>query len=151
MYSAPHLPTACDRCDRAWLARPDFDQMATCPFCDGPADVVPGESYGEADVALFETSASIVHDEQLSRPTSHQLWATLSNVPERGRRPDLLLLPVVDAIPALQFVQETCTQDRAQLARAAGMILVAISAHLRALESRHRTSSNALPGYDEHA
>jgi hypothetical protein len=145
MRSAPHLPTACDRCDRAWLARPDFDQIGTCPFCDGPADVVPGESYDEADVALFETIASIVHDEQLSRVASHRLWATLSNVSERGRRPDRLLLPVVAAIPALQFVQEAFVRQRTQLARAAGMTLVAITAHLRALESCHRDSPNVFP------
>ena len=72
--------------------------MATCPSCNGPADVVPGESYGEADVALFQRIESVMPEEQLSRLTSHRLWATLSNVAERGRRPDLLLLPVVDAI-----------------------------------------------------
>src|SRR5688572_11774047 len=77
MHSAPHLPTA-------WLARANPDQMAMCPSCNGPADIVPGESYGEADLALFETIASIVHDEQLSRLTSHQRWATLSNVAERA-------------------------------------------------------------------
>ena len=71
--------------------------MATYPSCNGPADVVPEESYGEADVALFQRIESVVHDEQLPRLTSHRLWATLSNVPERGLRPDLLL-PVVNAI-----------------------------------------------------
>jgi hypothetical protein len=136
MSSALHLPTACDRCDRVWLAEPRFDHTATCPFCNGPAEIVPGESYRAEDVALFEKIASAVHCEQLSGVASHRLWAILSNVSERAGRPELLLLPVVDAIPALQFVQEEFVRDRAALAQAAGMILACLTAHLRALEAR---------------
>jgi hypothetical protein len=136
MRSAPHLPTACDACDQAWLAQARFDQIATCPSCHGTAAIVPGESYEAEDVALFARIAGIVHGEQLSSLASHRLWAVLSNVSERARRPELLLLTVFDAIPALRFVQDTSVRDRAQLALAAGMILAAITAHLRALEAQ---------------
>ena len=147
MSTAPHLPTACDKCDRAWLAQLRYEQIATCPFCDCPAEIVPGESYRADDVALFERIASVVHGEQLSGLASHRLWAILSNVSERGRRPELLLLPVFEAMPALRFVQDTFIRDRAQLAQGAGMILAAITAHLRALEGRQpsRPAVNPAP------
>ncbi|HKY34883.1 MAG TPA: hypothetical protein VJN18_02985 [Polyangiaceae bacterium] len=125
------------------MARASLQQKATCPFCHGPADVVPGESYKAEDVGLFDTIESVIHAAQLPRLSSHRLWVVLSNVPERGRRPDLLLLPVVDAMPSLQFVQQDFIHDRAQQARAAGMILAALTAHLRALEARQSASLTA--------
>jgi hypothetical protein len=137
MASALHLATACDRCDRAWLARLRLGQIARCPYCDGPAAVLPGESYQAKDRALFESIASVVHGEQLTALASYQLWAILSNVAECELRPHLLLLPVFEAMPAVRFVQDACTRDDAQLAHGAGMILAAITAHLRALEARH--------------
>lgn len=118
------------------MAPASHEQPARCPFCNELGAIIPGESYQADDVVLFERIESIVHVRQLTRVTSHGLWATLSNVSERARRPDLLLLPVVDAMPALQFIQESFARDRAQLARAAGMILAAVTAHLRALEAR---------------
>jgi hypothetical protein len=136
MPPALYFPTACDNCDRAWLAAASPEQTPICPFCGGAAEVVPGESYRAEDSALFEKLERVVHDQQLARLRSHQLWTILSNVSERGRRPELLLVPVVDAIPTLQFVQEAFARDRARLAQAAGMILVTINAHLRALEAR---------------
>jgi hypothetical protein len=136
MPSDLRLPTACDRCDRIWLAEPGLEGVTICRFCAAPAHVFPGESYRAEDSALFEKIEHEVHAAQLSERTSQELWATLSNVPERRRRPDLLLLPVVVAIPALQFVREGFPEDRTQLSHAVGMILVVISAHIYALEVR---------------
>ena len=136
MPSDLFLPTACDSCNRTWLAPPELEQVATCPFCKEPAEVVPGESYRAEDDALFERIEGAVLAAHLPELASQRLWATLSNVSERGRRPDLLLLPVVEAMPALQFVQEAFAEDRAQLAHAVGMILVVITSHLRAIEAR---------------
>jgi hypothetical protein len=136
MALAFHLPTACYACDRSWLAPPGLGCAVTCPSCGGPADVVPGESYQVDDVALFARLEGVVRDSQLPRLASHRLWTILNNVVERTRRPDLLLLPVVKAMPALKFVQTNSADDRAHLARAAGMILVVITAHQRALDAR---------------
>jgi hypothetical protein len=132
---ALYLPTACDSCDRTWLAPPGIEAGATCPFCGGPAHVVPGETYRAEDVELFERIERAIRVAQLAELSSRRLWATLSDVAERGRRPEQLLLPASDAIPALQFVYEAFAADRAQLSRAVGMILVVITAHLRALEA----------------
>ena len=141
MPLASHLPTACYACDRSWLAPFDLDHVAKCPSCGGFSVVVPGESYHVDDVALFERIEGAVRESQLSRLASHRLWAILSNVPERARRPDSLLAPIVDAMPALQFVQTELAQDGAQLARVAGMVLVVIIAHLRALDASGAAAS----------
>ncbi|HXK19251.1 MAG TPA: hypothetical protein VNG33_15665 [Polyangiaceae bacterium] len=138
MPSDLYFPTACDSCDRTWLAPPGLEPGATCRFCSEPAQVVPGETYRAEDIGLFERIESAVYAAQLAQLPSQRLWATLSEVAERGRRPDLLLRPVINAMPALQFVQEAFVEDRTQLAHAVGMILVVITAHLRALEAHQR-------------
>jgi hypothetical protein len=135
MPSELQVPSACLSCDRAWLASA-LEQNARCPFCGGPAAVIPGESYQAEDAALFQRIERVLHNRRLSRLTSQGLWTILSNVSERGRRPNFLLLPVVDAVPGLQFIQDDFIRDRARLAQAAGMILVVITAHLHALESQ---------------
>lgn len=104
-----------------------------CPYCHGAACVVPGESYQSGDVARFERIESIVRGAQLPERVWTRLWATLSNVPERARRPELLLLPVIDELPALQFLQHEGFRDRARSIGAVGMLLVVISARLRFL------------------
>ena len=141
MPPASHLPTACHACDRSWLAPLDLDHVAKCPSCGGVSVVVPGESYQADDVALFDRIERALREKQLSRLASHRLWAILSNVPERARRPDLLLFPIVDAMPALGFVQTELAQDRARLSHVAGMILVVIVAHLRALDASSAAAS----------
>jgi hypothetical protein len=136
MSTAMYLPITCDTCDKTWLAGLHSEQVATCSACHQPARVVPGETYRAEDVQLFEKIESAIRAAQLSEPASRRLWATLSNVSERARRPELLLLPMVDAVPALHFVSEEFSDNRAQLARVVGMILVVITAHLSVLEAR---------------
>jgi hypothetical protein len=138
-----YLPTACDRCDRTWLATPAFEEPTTCQFCEGPAHILPGESYRADDVLFFERIERAMHGAHVPEHVSNRLWATLSNVSERWRRPDVLLLPVVDAVPALKFLYDTLPQDRTQLARAVGMVLATITTHLRNLEARRSSSATA--------
>jgi hypothetical protein len=142
MPPALHVPIACDRCNRAWLAQASTEQNVTCPFCGSAAEVVPGESYREEDVSLFRKLESVIRCQQLSLNMSHQLWTFLSNVSERARRPDLLLIPVFKAIPALQFVLEDFSVDRPRLSQAAGMMLVAINVQLRALEAHAQEAAS---------
>ncbi len=134
MASSLHVPIACRSCDRAWLAPPTLQPPPECPRCHQPAEVVPGESYTAADTELFERIERVVHARQLGRGTAQQLWTTVGDVTTRTRRPELLLLTVVDAMPLLQFLQLELGRDRAQLARAVGMVQAVLTAHLRALQ-----------------
>jgi hypothetical protein len=140
MPSTPYLPTACSACNRTWLAPPVLGRLATCQFCQGPADVVPGESYRADDIPLFDKIEGAIFAAQPAEQLSQRLWVTLSNVEERSRRPELLVLAVVHAIPGLHFLIEAFANDKAQLARAIGIILVVLNARLRNFEGRLRTS-----------
>lgn len=138
------IPTACHTCSRTWLALPRFELPVVCPSCHGQAEVVPGESYRAEDIPLFEKIERALFDAQLPEPYTYRLWATLSDVSERWRRPDRVLLPLIDAVPALKFLIDDFAADRAQLARAVGMSLAAITTQLRSFEAdRHATGAAA--------
>lgn len=136
MASTSYLPTACLACNRTWLAPPIFGRPATCQFCQGPAAVVPGESYRADDIPLFDKIESAIFAAQPPEQISQRLWDTLSNVSERSRRPEMLVRAVVDAIPGLQFLIDAFANDTAQLGRGVGIILVVLNARLRTIESR---------------
>jgi hypothetical protein len=139
MLLTPYLPTACNECNRAWLAPPIFDRAATCQFCEGPAHVVPGEAYRADDIPLFDRIESAISAAQPSEQLSRRLWVTLSNVPQRSRRPEDLVLAVVEAIPGLQFLLDGFANDRAQLGRGVGMILAVLTTHLCTFEGSVRS------------
>ena len=136
------IPTACLACDRTWLA--PFELRGVCPSCHGSAEVVPGECYREEDRLLFERIERAVFRAQLTEQTSYRVWATLSNVYVRCRRPEQLLTAVVDAVPSLGFLVDEFAADRTQLSKTIGMSLATVTTHLRAIEARRHGSSLAL-------
>lgn len=136
------IPTACLTCDRTWLA--PFELSGVCPSCHGSAEVVPGECYREEDRLLFEKIERAVFRAQLTEQTSYRVWATLSNVSERWRRPDQLLSAVAEAVPSLGFLVDEFAADRTQLSKAIGMSLATVTIHLRTIEARRHGSSQAL-------
>lgn len=142
MASPVFIPTACLTCDRTWLA--PFELSGVCPSCHGLAEVVPGECYREEDRLLFEKIERAVFRAQLTERTSYRIWAMLSNVSQRWRRPDQLLNAVVDAVPSLGFLIDDFAADRAQLSKAIGISLATITIHLRTIEARRHGSSLAL-------
>lgn len=144
MSSALFIPTACLTCDRTWLASTPSELNGVCPSCHGRAEVVPGECYREEDCLLFEKVERAVFRAQLTEQTSYRVWATLSNVPERARRPKQLLNALVDTVPSLVFLIDELAADRTQLSKALGMTLTTVTVHLRTLEARRHGSSLAL-------
>src|SRR5690349_11048666 len=127
MSSTLLVPTACHLCSKTWLAPPPKELPPVCHSCHGQAEVVPGECYRPEDVALFERIERAVYAAQLSEPSSYRLWVVLSNASERWRKPDDLLQPLVDTIPALKFLIDELARDRAQLARCIGMSLAVVA------------------------
>jgi hypothetical protein len=105
--------------------------------------VVPGEVYRAEDKELFDRIASAVFASQPSERVCQRLWVLLSDVAERSRRPDMLLLKAIDEVPALQFLIESFADDRTQLARAIGMSLAATTTHVRAHEARRQSLASA--------
>jgi hypothetical protein len=122
------------------LAQASSALPPACPSCHGAAAAVPGECYRADDVPVFEKLERAVVAARLSEPTNYRLWVLLSQVSERWRQPETLLRPVIESIPALQFLEDDFAADRMQMARAVGMCLAAITSQLRSAEARRQAS-----------
>jgi hypothetical protein len=127
MLSAAYLPVFCQACQQLHLEPVQPGQTPT------------GPTYVESDVPLFERVASAVSSVTLPRRTCEQIVAELRDAALRTA-PELVLLRVVDFLPALHFLlpalylQPTRPLDRVMMTRAGGMVQAIVSARLRELE-----------------
>jgi hypothetical protein len=102
--------------------------------------VLPGECYGEEDVALFERLASALATDLVTARLTRKIGAELSDARARHEAPETTLLRVTDDLPGLRFLmpalglERTTIAHRAQMARAIGMVLTMVGARLRVLE-----------------
>jgi hypothetical protein len=139
MPSAAHLPVFCQACQQLHLEPVQPGQTPSCRDCGKPASILPGPTYIESDVALFERVASAVNSATLPRRTCEQIVAELRDATLRTA-PELVLLRVVDFLPGLHFLlpalylQPTRQLDRVMMTRAGGMVQAIVSARLRELE-----------------
>lgn len=139
MVSAAYLPVFCRACQKLQLKPVAPGQTPSCSNCDEPASVLPGETYIESDVPLFDRVVTAIEHVTLSRRTCEQVAAELRNVALRTA-PETVLLRVVDFLPSLHFLlpalylQPTRQLDRVMMTRAGGMVLTIVMARLRELE-----------------
>lgn len=139
MLSAAYLPVFCQACQQLHLEPVQPGQTPSCRACGKPAFILPGPTYVESDVPLFERVASAVSSVTLPRRTCEQIVAELRDAALRTA-PELVLLRVVDFLPALHFLlpalylQPTRPLDRVMMTRAGGMVQAIVSARLRELE-----------------
>jgi hypothetical protein len=139
MVLAAYLPVFCKACQKLQLKPVEPGQMPSCNVCAKPAFVLPGETYAESDVPLFDRVVSAMNHVTLSRRTCEQVATELRNVALRTA-PEAVLLRVVDLLPSLHFLlpalylQPTRQLDRVMMTRAGGMALTIVTARLRELE-----------------
>lgn len=137
MVAAPYLPVYCSACAKACLQPARPGEAASCPTCGTPTVVLPGETYSEADVGLFERIEPEVRGAVLSRRAAEHIVAELRDVSARSESPEAVLLRIMDFLPGLHFLipaldlQPTVAMERALLVRAAGMLKTVVSARLR--------------------
>jgi hypothetical protein len=140
MLAATYLPVLCGACAKIQLQCVQPGQMPSCRTCGGLTSILPGESYAESDVPLFERIETAVRPLIISRRTGERVVAELRDVALRADAPESILLRVVDFLPTLHFLipalylQPTPALERALLGRATGMLLTIIAARLRDLE-----------------
>ena len=120
-----YVPAMCKACGRIALIQA-VDGVAACPRCSSSVAVVPGEAYRAADVPLFKRIESIIHDSELSPEDGGRIVNALTDVTRRIRHPERCMLTVVKLIPSLSFLPESLANQRARLARAAGMVLAIV-------------------------
>jgi hypothetical protein len=138
----PYLPVQCSTCGKVQLVACEAGQVPSCRGCSAPTAFLPGESYGETDVALFDRIEDAIRPLPLSRRTAERVVTELRDVALRTEAPEAILLRIVDFLPSLHFLipalylQPSMALERSMLARATGMVRTIVSTRLRELESR---------------
>lgn len=91
--------------------------------------MLPGETYGEDDVPLFEKVAAAIDGHLPTGPVARRIAAELREARGRSDPAETILLRIVDDIPGLRFLlpalyrKTMAPTHRAQLQRALGMVL----------------------------
>jgi len=139
MSTAQYLPVWCAACGRARLQLVPPGAVSKCRTCGISTSVLPGQTYVESDVALFERIEGAVNATPLGRRTAEQIERELRDVAIRGDAPEAVLLHVLDHLPGLHFLlpalqlQPNPLLERALLLRATGMLLTIVTARVEQL------------------
>lgn len=140
--TSPYLPAQCGTCGKIQLVPSHVGEVPSCRGCGAQAAFLPGESYAESDVQLFERIEAAIRPLVISRRTAERVVAELRDVALRAEAPEAILLRIVDFLPSLHFLipalylQPSLVLERTMLARATGMVRTIVSTRLRELESR---------------
>ena len=140
--ASPYLPVQCEACGKVQLVAAQVGQVPSCRSCGAKTAFLPGESYGESEVALFERIEEAIRPLVISRRTAERVVAELRDVALRAEAPEAILLRIVDFLPSLHFLipalylQPSLVLERSMLARATGMVRTIVATRLRELESR---------------
>ena len=128
--NAIYLPTRCTCCGHAALAPASTATTASCARCrSGPVRVVPGEAYRAENIDLFERITAAVEEEALPDEGIRGIAAQLSDVAARTETPVRLLAHVLEAVPALRFLEPGQSRaERELLVHALGMVLAVLTA-----------------------
>ena len=128
--NAIYLPTRCTCCGHAALAPASTSTTANCARCRrGPVRVVPGEAYRAGDIDLFERITAAVEAEALPDEGVRGIVAELSDVAARTETPVRLLARLLEAVPALRFLEPGQSRaERELLVHALGMVLAVLAA-----------------------
>jgi hypothetical protein len=138
--SQVYVPVLCSACLRTYLLPAASGDGLSCRDCGGPASVVPGQTYGEDDVALFERVSAAVHADLTAR-AAQDILAELRDARGRTDSLEATLLRVADDLPGLRFLipalnpKQVRAVHRVQIARGLGMVLTLVSARLRRFEA----------------
>jgi len=121
------LPTYCDACERA-SATESGATAFECAVCGNAQRVLPGASYGAADVPLFDELEAIVYRAQLSRSEASLIAEQIerSSQDVLGWSETLVLLS--QRLTGLEAFTRGATVEPARLRRLMGMLLSLVSA-----------------------
>jgi hypothetical protein len=122
------LPAHCDVCSRSTLVDEQAirDGRATCKACATPLRTLPGESYADDDVTLFDQIESTLHEAGISALNAAQLAAELDG---RSRiTPGRALRRVVLALPSLGLLEVLVAQEPASLRKVEGIMATLLEA-----------------------
>jgi hypothetical protein len=136
-----YLPVLCSSCLGSCLLPAASAEELFCRKCGGAANVVPGETYGEGDVPLFERVSAAVESHLRTARAARKIVAEVRDARPRTYPPEAILLRVTDELPGLEFLIPTLHSKRItpahriQMARGLGMVLTLVAARLRCFEA----------------
>jgi hypothetical protein len=136
------LPALCTSCLRSCLLPAASDEELFCRKCGGAANVVPGETYGEGDIPLFERVSAAVESHLRTARAAQKIVTELRDARRRSDPPEAILLRVTDDLPGMEFLIATLHSKRItpahriQMARGLGMVLTLAAARLRCFEAK---------------
>jgi hypothetical protein len=130
------IPTHCQSCARSRLVNADSlaNGAIACPDCGGLAYALPGESYAEADVSLFDDLVSMLKASDITPAKAALLADQL-----QGRShadPGRTLRRLEQLLPSLGILELLVAHRPASLRKAEGIL----SLLLQALSSGPRQS-----------
>jgi len=147
MEAASYVPVSCGVCSGHYLQPVATGVVPSCRSCGGAAAVLPGATYSEADVAVFDRIEAAVRIDLTSARAGRRLLAELRHARSAAEDPQTILLRVVDDLPTLSFLlpalclRPTTRQDRVALARNTAMMMTILEARSRKLELRAASSA----------
>lgn len=102
--------------------------------------MLPGALYSAEDEKLFERIAIAVTSDLVSQRVARRIVTELRSIPSQADAAQMLLLRIIDELPALAFLipelhfRPTTAAHRAQMATAMGMLQIIVGARVRQLE-----------------
>jgi hypothetical protein len=134
------IPTHCEVCSTPALVNESeiHAGLARCVECGGSANVLPGESYAEHDVALFSSIVATLREADITPAQAALLTTELEarNFLVPGR----CLRRLAQALPPLGVLELLVGNERAGLRKVEGML-----ATLLEVMSRARRHSDIVP------
>lgn len=154
MEAAIYVPVSCGVCAVQALQPVATGVVPRCRGCGAPAAVLPGATYTEADVPIFDRIEAAVRLDLKSARVGRRLVAELRHATSAAEDPESILLRVVDELPTLSFLlpalclKPTTRQDRLALMRSTGMMVTILEARSQKLELLAATDSTLGLGFE---
>jgi hypothetical protein len=118
------IPTHCEACSRSALVSADaiHGGITQCIDCGATASSLPGESYGEEDVALYHDVATALRDAGVTPMQARQLAQDLEakSLLEPGR----CLRRVVQTLPSLGVLELLVNDEPLAVRKLEGMLAI---------------------------
>lgn len=151
MEASSYVPVSCGVCCGHYLQPVSSGMVPSCRGCGAPAAVLPGATYTEADVEVFDRIEAAVRFDLKSARVGYRLMAELRHATSAAENPESIILRVVDELPTLNFLlpalclKPTTRQARMALVRSTGMLMTLLEARSQKLELLVATASSSTP------
>lgn len=121
------IPTYCDACERiALVGSNEFENgLVRCGDCNAQARSLPGESYSDADLDMFDSLLAALAEAEIGQHNAAALAAQLERSPDHPGRG---LQRLTRVVPALGILELLVNNRAGSLRKAEGMLAILLDA-----------------------